>query len=156
MSALQVLGVLEDSDRRMWPVVARAVELAHATEARLTLAKTTDPGRLMRWFAPSASLQSCSLSCSYDNVQGFTEASYALARATEFVPAEVPITKVLLGGDTAGSLLRLLRCGSFEYIVLTDRLACERRLRRALHGLDITTISTSLSQAQPGPIGVLN
>ena len=66
MGAIQVLGVLEDSDHQMWPVVMRAVELAHATEARLTLAKTTDPGRLMRWFAPSASLSSrlsVSVSC---------------------------------------------------------------------------------------------
>jgi hypothetical protein len=156
MGAIQVLGVLEDSDHQMWPVVMRAVELAHATEARLTLAKTTDPGRLMRWFAPSASLQSCSLSCSCDNVQGFTEADYAFARAAEFVPAEIPIAKMLLGGDTAGSLLRLIRHGPFDFIVLTERLARDRRLRRALPRRDITVVLASVSQAQADLIGVLN
>ena len=156
MRRVQVLSVLEDSDSRMWPVLSRALELAHATDARLTLAKTTDPGWLMRWFAPSASLQSCSLSCSCDNVEGFTEASYALARAAEFVPAETPVTKVLLGGNTAGSLLRLIRRGSFDFIVLSDILARDRRLRRGLPRLDITTVVTSLTQALPDPIGALN
>jgi len=156
MRTINVLSVLESSDRQMWPVLTRAVELAHATEGRLTLAKTTDPGWLMRWFAPSASLESCSLSCSCDNVEGFTEASYALARAAEFVPAEIPVTKVLLGGNTAGSLLRLIRRGSFDFVVLTDLLARDRRLRRGLPRLDITTVVTSLTQAQPDPIGALN
>lgn len=156
MRRVQVLAVLEDSDSQMWAALARGVELARAAEARLTLAKTTDPGRLMRWFAPSAALQSCSLSCSCDNVEGFREAGYALARATEFVPAEVPVSKVLLGGYTAGSLLRLIRRGSFDFLVISDRLARDRRLVRALPRLDITIALTSLTHAQQDPIGVLN
>jgi hypothetical protein len=156
MAVVEVLGVLEDSDRQMWSVAARAVEIARATGARLTLAKTTDPGRLMRWFAPSASLQSCSLSSSCDNVEGFREAGYALARVTEFVPADLRITKVLLGGDTVGSLLHLLRRGAFDVVVLNDRLARGRRLRRALPRLDVTTVSTSVTRAQPELIGAPN
>ncbi|HZE05262.1 MAG TPA: hypothetical protein VE127_08570, partial [Solirubrobacteraceae bacterium] len=53
MCVKHVLAVLEDGESRLWSALDRAIELADAEHARLTLAKTTDPGWLMRWFAPA-------------------------------------------------------------------------------------------------------
>jgi len=153
MGAHHVLGVLEDDDRRLWAAFSRAVELAEAERARLTLAKTTDPGRLMRWFAPGAALAAMSLSI--EDLQGWRAADYALARVLEFVPPEIPVTTVLLGHDTAGSLLALLRRSPFDCVVLTDRLANCRGLRRTLPKLEVRTVLTSHQLTQPDRIGVL-
>ncbi len=54
MSLRDVLAVLDDDQRRLWVTFDRAVRLADAEGARFTLAKTTDPGRVMRWVAPAA------------------------------------------------------------------------------------------------------
>lgn len=40
----------------MCAVLGRAVDLAEAQRARLTLAKTTDPGSVVKWFGPPALL----------------------------------------------------------------------------------------------------
>jgi len=152
MSIQHVLGVLEDDDRRLWAAFGRALELAEAEHARLTLAKTTDPGRLMRWFAPAA-LQSASLAI--EDFEGWRAADYALARVLEFVPAEIPVTTVLLGHNTAGSLLALVRRSSFDCLVMSDRLGQCRRLRRALLTLEVKTVLTSHPQTNPDRIGVL-
>jgi len=152
MSAHQILGVLEDGESRMWAAFWRALELAETEQARLTLAKTTDPGWLMRWFGPAA-LQSAALQPG--DPEGLTMASYALARVVEFVPPEIPVTTVLLGHSTAASLLRLIRSGSFDLVVLTPQLAHDRRLRRELPKLGIGTALTSQPHTQPDPIGAL-
>ena len=47
----QVLALLHDTEHEMWRVLERAIELADTERARLTLAKTTDPGRLVSWVA---------------------------------------------------------------------------------------------------------
>ncbi len=136
MSVHHVLGVLEDDERRLWSTFDRAVTLAAAEQARLTLVKTTNPGRLMRWFAPAA-LQSMCVSA--QDLDFRTIASHTLARAAEFVPGSIPVTTVLLGQDTTGRLLAMLRSGPYDAFVTTDALL-NHRLRRELRRLEIRTV----------------
>jgi hypothetical protein len=87
VSAHHVLGILEDDEQRLWATLAQAIAVAEAEHARLTLAKTTDPGWLMRWFAPAALNAMC---VSSEELDFRTAASHKLARAAEFVPGCVP------------------------------------------------------------------
>jgi hypothetical protein len=114
------------------------VALADAERARLTLAKTTDPGWMMRWFAPAA-LQSMCVTASEADLH--MAASHALARAAELVPACIPVTTVLLGKDTGGSILDLVRRRPCDAVVATDALLRRRRrLRRELGHLGVCMI----------------
>ncbi len=145
MSAHHVLGVLEDDERRLWSTLDRAVRLAAEQPARLTLAKTTNPGRLMRWFAPAA-LQSMCVSAQELDFQ--TIASHTLARAAEFVPGSIPVTTVLLGPDTTGCLVTMLRDGPYDALVTTEALL-NRRLRHELRRLGIRTVVVPRRSAPP-------
>ncbi len=145
MSVHHVLGVLEDDERRLWSTFDCAVSLAAEQAARLTLVKTTDPGRLMRWFAPSA-LQSMCVSA--QELDFRTIASHTLARAAEFVPGSIPVTTVLLGEDTTGCLLAMLRNGPYDALVITEALL-NRRLRRELRRLGIRTVAVPRRPAAP-------
>jgi hypothetical protein len=138
VSVCHVLGVLEDDERRLRGVLERSVALADAERARLTLAKTTDPGRLLRWFAPSA-LQSMCVSLGDIDVE--RSASHLLARAVESVPATTPVTTRLLGRNTSSALVELLRSGPYDALVATDALlGHHRKLRRELRGLGVAAV----------------
>lgn len=146
MRAQHVLGVLEDDERRLWAALDEAIALADAGHARLTLAKTTDPGWLMRWFGPAALNAMC---VSADAGDFRTAASHKLARAAEFVPACVPVTTLLLAENTAVAVSELLDRGCYDVVVVTDGLcAHNRRLRCELRRPDVRTV---LVPARPGP-----
>jgi len=130
MTAHHVLALLEDAEPRMWSAFDRAVALAGEDDARLTLAKTTDPGWLMRWFAPAA-LQSMCVSA--EDLDFRRLASHKLALAAEFVPARIPVTTLVLGFNTARAVSDLVRDGAYDVVVATGvLLSRQRRLRREL------------------------
>ena len=129
MSGHHVLGVLEDERSRLWRTFDCAVGLAGTEHSRLTLAKTSDPGRVMRWFAPAA-LQSMAISP--NDLRFLDIASDTLAMVAEFVPAEIPVTTLTLGQNTLCALIALIDRGAYDVLVASDRLLGRRRLRRAL------------------------
>lgn len=133
-----VLGVLEDGEARLWSCLESSVELAERERTRLTLAKTTDPGRLVRWLGPFA------IGTLYIPGQADVEAGHALARAAEFVPQDVPLTTVLLTDDTQRELVRLLRTGRYGALVAGDHLFSHcRKLNRELGRLGIQAVAVS-------------
>lgn len=150
MGAHHVLGVLEDDDRRVWATLEQAIAVAEAEYARLTLAKTTDPGWLMRWFAPAALNAMCVASQELDLR---TAASHKLARAAEFVPGCVPVTTMLLGESTGSALSELIGRGIYDVVVMSDAMhgRC-RRVRCALKANAIRTVLVPVGDSQPtGP-----
>jgi hypothetical protein len=145
VSAYHVLGVLEDDDQRLWATLEQAIAVAEAEYARLTLAKTTDPGWLMRWFAPAALNAMC---VSSEELDFRTAASHKLARAAEFVPGCVPVTTMLLGDSTATALAELIARGPHDVVVMSDVMHAHcRRLRCALKTHDIRAV---LVPSRPG------
>lgn len=147
MTARHVLAVLEDDEPRLWGALERAIELADAEQARLTLAKTTDPGRIMRWFAPAA-LQSMGVSA--DELDVRVTAGHRLAAAVEFVPAWIPVTTRLVGQSTTRGLILLLRRGVYDALVATDTLlARNRRLRAELCRLGVRSVAATRRPASP-------
>lgn len=137
MSARHVLGVLEDDGPSLWRTFDCAVALADRELARLTLAKTTDPGVLLRWFG-GAAMQSVALSS--DELDFPRIASHTLARVVEFVPAGIPVTTVVLGTNTTRALLAVIERGCFDTLVAGETLLTRRRLRCALGRIEIRTV----------------
>ncbi len=138
---LSILALLDHDEQGIWSVLDRAVELAQAERARLTLAKTTDPGTLVKWFAPLAVL-SRAAPVTEPDMQAF--AFGQLARAAEFVPADVCVETVLLGADTIASLRRLTSARAYDIVVCADRLlGRSRALRRELARLGLSTLAVA-------------
>jgi hypothetical protein len=143
MSVHHVLGVLEDDERRLWATFDRAVSLADAERARLTFAKTTDPGWLTRWFAPAA-LQSMLVSA--EELDFPSIASHALARAAEFVPDWIPVTTLVLEQNTACALTELIRRGGYDALVATEAFfSHHRKMQRELRRLDLRTFCAPMT-----------
>ena len=139
MSAHHVLGVLEDDERRLWATLEQAIALAATENARLTLAKTTDPGWLMRWFAPAALNAMC---LSSEELDFRTAASHKLARAAEFVPGDVPVTTLLLAESTPHAVMELIGRGHHDLVVVSDALlARSRRMRCGLKTLGVQLVA---------------
>ena len=151
MSLHHVLGVLEDSEDRLWATFSVAVRLADAERARLTLAKTTDPGWIVRWLGPFV-VGSLYVPADTDPV---TAAGHALARAAEFVPAGIPVTTRLLGAHTFVALQLLIRGGDYDACVLTEALLARGpRLRRELSRCGVRSVAVArATRAQPDLIG---
>lgn len=148
MTAHHVLAVLEDDERRLWSVLERAIALSDAEQARLTLAKTTDPGWLMRWFAPAA-LQAMGVCAEELDLR--TTASHKVARAAEFVPAWIPVTTLVLGQNTRSALIDLLRRGPYDALVATGCLLGQgRRLRCELDRLGVSAVV--VGHQSPAPV----
>jgi hypothetical protein len=138
VSAHHVLGVLEDDEQRLWATLEQAIAVAEAEHARLTLAKTTDPGWLMRWFAPAALNAMC---VSSEELDFRTAASHKLAHVAEFVPGCVPVTTLVLGESTTPALVDLIGRGEYDVVVLSDALHGHcRRLRCVLKEQGIRTV----------------
>ncbi|HEX4009142.1 MAG TPA: hypothetical protein VHX62_04010 [Solirubrobacteraceae bacterium] len=138
MSAHHVLALLEDCEPRMWSAFDQAVALAGEHDARLTLAKTTDPGLLMRWFAPAA-LQSMCVSA--EDLDFRRLAGHRLALAAEFVPSRIPVTTLVLGFNTTRAVSELVRDGAYDAVVATGVLLNRhRRLRRELVARGLRTV----------------
>jgi hypothetical protein len=142
MSLHDILGVLDDGDEAVvWATFDQAVALAGDEHARLTLVKTIDPGRLMRWFAPAA-LQAMGIAL--PDLDFETIAGHTLARVVEFVPAGIPVTTRLLGLPTGRALIDLIGGGRHDAFVATDvLLAHNTRLVRELRRRHIRTVPVS-------------
>jgi hypothetical protein len=138
-----ILSVLEDDEARLQQTFACAVGLADRERARLTLVKTTDPGWLMRWFAPTAIQSMMVPQCCLE----FEEmAGHRLAAAVEFVPAQIPVTTAVLSRNTSRGLHQLLRSGRYDVLVVSDVLLhrCPR-LARELVAREIAVVSVPLA-----------
>jgi hypothetical protein len=135
-----VLALLDDDETAMWTVLDRAIELAEAENARLTIAKTTDPGWIVRWFGPLAVLSRCGTVVVPDTQLQCS----ALDRASEYVPASIPLTRVLLGPDTACALRRLAEPADYDLLVVKESLvAHDRALRREIRRLGLCALTVT-------------
>jgi hypothetical protein len=136
-----VLAVLDDDAQGACGVLDRAVELADAEHARLTLAKTSNPGW---WWVCLGGFGALTCSVPLTDAELQEGAGHQLARAAEFVPASIPLTTVVLGRDTARALRRLTEGACYDLLVVSDRLlAHSRKLRRAAGRLGISTLTVS-------------
>lgn len=150
MSFHHVLGVLDDDPDEIRMVLGDAVRLAEADRARLTLAKTTDPGRVVRWLRPCAALSVLVPMAEMLSAEADMKAiaGHRLARAAEFVPASIPITTILLGPRTGSALRVLVKGGSYDLVVAgAALLARNRRLSRDLRRLGVC--APALSRPSP-------
>jgi hypothetical protein len=131
-----VLALLGDDEAEMWSVLTRAIELAESERARLTIAKTTDPGWIVRWFAPLAALWRCGVMMTLDSAYN----QRALDRASAHVPASIPLTRVLLGQDTARGVRSVAERSCCDLLVAPASLmARSRSLRREVRRLELCT-----------------
>jgi Universal stress protein family len=132
-----VLVLLDDDERAMWRVLERAIEIAEVERARLTIAKTTDPGRMVKWFAPLATVSRAGLMVEPDR----ESPGCMLERATASVPASIPVTRILLGDDTARALRRLAESTRYDLAVMNERFAAHNRsVFRLLGRLGVSTL----------------
>jgi hypothetical protein len=136
-----VVALLHDGEADAWAVLERAVELADTERARLTLAKTTDPGWLFRWFSPLTPL--CRMA-PLPEVDLTTVAGRRLARWAEIVPVSIPVCTVLLPTDTAAALGRLAARTPYDLLVVAaSPLARSLKLRRQLRRLEVSTLAVA-------------
>ena len=136
-----VLALLPDGEAELRAVYERAVALAQSERARLTLAKTTDPGWVVRWCCPLAALSRVPPMTPPD----FTAiAERRLASLAESVPASISLCTVVLGPKTAQSLRRLAAHHPYDLVVLSaGQLAHDLTLRRQLRRLGVCTLAVT-------------
>ncbi len=147
MSMCNVVGVLGDHEGQMWETFSLAVDLAEREHARLTLVKTCEDPRAYVWVTPFA------LGGAYvpPTIECPDQAAKILAGAAALVPNSMPVTTVVLGGDTQKSLLKLLREGHYGALVASEDLIRHcRRLRRQLHDDQIRTVSVTRPAGELG------
>jgi hypothetical protein len=143
--------VLESDEERLWAVLDRAVALAEAEGAHLTLAKTSDPGRILRRMGPLVKLPAV-ISSAKPETQG--AAADRLARAAEFVPGSVPMTTLMLAADTRSALGELVCSGPYDVVVATAGLLGRyRKLTRELHRRGVCALGVPTACASPQPVG---
>jgi hypothetical protein len=129
-----VLALLGDDEAEMRSVLERAIELAESERARLTIAKTTDPGWIVKWFAPLAALWRCGVMMTLDTAHN----QRALDRASAHVPASIPLTRVLLGQDTARSVRGVVERSCCDLLIAPASLLTHNRsLRREVRRLEL-------------------
>lgn len=147
MSFQHVLGVLEGSDDRISTVLDRAVDLAEAEGSRLTLARTSDPGRILRWLEPFVTRPVFAPPGRLDFEATATD---SLARAAQCVPDSVPMNTLMLGLDTGCALRALIQSGTYDVIVATAALLARNRgLSRELRRRGICTLGIPCPGAGP-------
>lgn len=146
---LHVLVLLDDDERAMFPVLDRAIELAEVEHARLTIAKTTDPGRIVRWFGPMAMISRGGpmieppLDCQ----------SRALDCAAAYVPASIPLTRVLLGSNTGRALRRLAQTQCYDLLIVREGFAAHnRRLRKEIRALGLSELAVHPRSGSPASV----
>jgi hypothetical protein len=132
----EVIALLDGHAEQFHDTLDRAVEIAAAEHARLTLAKTTSAG----WLAGCTCGFPIATALPLVDLQ--EHARESLARAAELVPQSLSLTTVLLAADTHGSLCKLLDRGNYDLLVATEPfLHRHRRLRRALDRMGISMLA---------------
>jgi nucleotide-binding universal stress UspA family protein len=140
-----LLVLLDDDDAAARALMERAIDLAELERARLTIAKATDPGRFAVWLAPLATLWRAPLV-----LPDLETARRSLDRATASVPASIPLTRVLLGQDTARALRELAESERYDLLIVRDGLIAHcRALRRAVRKLGLCTLAVCPHAATP-------
>ncbi|MGH2860692.1 MAG: hypothetical protein ACRDLT_04190 [Solirubrobacteraceae bacterium] len=132
-----VLAVLSDGEESMRATFEAAVGLADRANARLTLAKTCDPGRAYVWVAPFAA------GAAYlpPELESPDDAARLLSRLAEQVPGSIPLTTLVLGCDPQAPILKLLRERHFGVVVADHyQLSRWRRVRRELQREQVPTV----------------
>ena len=143
MSMCNVIGLLEDNEEQMWSTVEAAVALADAENARLTLAKTCEPGRWLDWMSPFG----CGGAFVPPHFDSPDAAARLLAQAAESVPAWIPVTTVLLGADTRKSLRTVLQRYPSGAVVTGPKLLARCRLL----GRDLRRMDIQVTTVEPKP-----
>lgn len=137
MCLRNVLTIIDGEGPHAQRVFDAGVELAERERARLTLVKPCVTTRVFVWFSP------CTIGgiCVPPDLDPKLDASRALARAVEFVPAHIPVTTLVLAADTRAQLCRLLHDGAFDAVVGPESLLRRgRRLRRELKRLGVRVV----------------
>ncbi len=140
-----VLALLPDNEQDLCAVLERAVELAEAEHARLTLAKTSDPGTLMRWLSPLVPLSRVAPLPDPDCKR---MACRLLTRAAQAVPQTVPVSTMVLGSDTPKAVRELAATGTYDLLVLAaPQLKHAPKLRRELRRLGLCMLAVTRDEA---------
>lgn len=127
-----VLALL-DHDARSWrSILDSAIGLAEVEQARLTIAGISDPGWIVKWFAPIAA----------PVTDPYLDAlSDELRRAADLVPPSIPVTTVILGAPTGRALRQLTRGAAYDLLVVRDALAAQSRtLWRVIRDLELSVL----------------
>ena len=142
-----VLALLHDDEREACGILDRAVAIADAEHARLTLAKTSDPGRLVRWCGPLAALGRCAPMLPPDPR---AIASRTLGQMTDRVPRSIPLGLLVLAPDTAGSMRKLLSQTRYDLVVVSRKaLARDLRLGRLLRRNQVCVLALTAEASGP-------
>lgn len=142
-----LLVLLDDDERSRWSVVERAIEIAEVERARLTIAKTTDPGRCVKWFAPMATVSRAGLVIAADT----DTPRCALDQVSRCIPASIPFTRVLLGEDTARALRRLAETEVFDLLVVREGFAAHNRgVWREIRRLNVSVLKVCTAPPSEG------
>ena len=148
MSFCHVLALLHDGEHDACEVLDRAVQVADADHARLTLAKTSDPGRLVRWCGPLAALGRCAPVLPPDPR---SVASRTLAQLADRAPRSIPLCLLVLAPDTAGSMRKLLAQTRYDLVVVSGRaLGRDLRLKRLLRRDEVCVLALTADPSEPG------
>jgi nucleotide-binding universal stress UspA family protein len=115
-----------DGSEGAWAALARAVDIAVAQSALLTIAAVVPEPRLYAGFGPLA------IPYSIDALRRDAESEMLrlLGEARDEVPADVSLTTVLLRGRPAKALANLAAGGGYDLVVTGPRPSA--RLRRLL------------------------
>jgi hypothetical protein len=144
-----VLALVGDDEDATTSVLDRAVELADAEHARLTLAKTSGAGRVALCLC-SFTVLTCAPAVTREQMQA--EAAQRLAQVADSIPDWIPLSTVVLGCDTPRALERLVEHGAYDLLVVSERDVLQRGLRRAIRRLGIATLMLAAEPvAQPQP-----
>jgi len=136
MCMRNVLALLEHDEERRWSTFQVAVDWAEQEHARLTLVTGVDRPQAYTW---CAGFGAGGIYLPPENDPD--EIARRLARAAEFVPADIPVTTMLLSADAERDLKRLIRSGTFDALVAdAHRLRHSRRLRRECGLNDVAII----------------
>jgi hypothetical protein len=129
-----LVALLGGTEREMWSVVDRAVELAHAKHGSLTLAAGPEREPLRTWLTGARSRRRAA-------GEQRLRPDDRLARAAEFVPAAIPLATRRLEAGGAGAVRELTRDGAYDLLVIGHTpVAHSRRLRRQLRQTRVSVL----------------
>ena len=146
MCMRNVLCLLEQPEERFWSTFDTAVELAEREHARLTLVTSAEPGRVYTWCGAFM------VGALYLPPDGDSEQTAArlLARVAELVPADIPVTTMVLSKEPRRDLRRLIRSGAYDALVSDERLLRRARLLRGdCQKHEVSLVSSGVQPGSP-------